>query len=168
MLHINKPHIQGIYRELGPICRKHVYTHDSVVVCNLDGDIYHSKCFGIDKRIAAEIIYDKDWFCPNCCSDIFPHFNDDTFFADIKSKPCYCNGCRQIISRTRHTSTHCYQCLKMFHKRCISSNLCKSCAEGDNNSAPSTLNDLNDYKIFNPYVHMALAYTDELCYYRNS
>ena len=41
----------------------------------------------------------------------------------------------------------------MFHNRCISSNLCKSCVEGDNNSALLTINDLNDYKIFNPYVH---------------
>lgn len=63
-------------RERCGVCQKFVYTHNSVVVCSLDGEIYHSKCLGFTNKVASDIRQINDWFCPICVRSFTPFFTD--------------------------------------------------------------------------------------------
>ena len=124
----NKPHSNGIYREACPICCKQIYIHDSALVCSLDGSIYHSKCFKIINSSAKEIRGYDDWFCPNCCRDIFPFFDEDAkTLNDLNSIQVMCNVCHKFISCRNDRITHCNICLEIAHERCLVHDSCSKC-----------------------------------------
>ena len=141
----NKSHLNGIYRETCSVCTKQIYTHDSVLICSLDGRIYHSKCFKIDNSSAKEIRGYSDWYCPLCCKSLFPFYDLD---LDIHSNVTHtCCECRKLISPKRDKITHCYVCLKVAHQRCIAHRPCRYCT-----TSPSEGPYPFSEQVFNPYI----------------
>ena len=85
----HKTHSNGIYRETCLVCCKQIYIHDSVLICSLDGRIYHSKCFKIDNSSAKEIRGYSDWYCPLCCRSVFPFYDSDLEITSaIQTETC--------------------------------------------------------------------------------
>ena len=114
--------------------------HDFVVACQLDGFLYHGKCFKLDNDTVLDIQQSDDWHCPDCAANIFPHFNDDQIVTDV---PQICHVCIKFISNTRHTLLMCESCNNYVHKSCSTSTMCKSCLTGSHQILLSPL--------FNPY-----------------
>ena len=69
--------VNPLCRERCGICSKLVYKHQQIVVCSVDGKIYHGACFGFDRDACFHIQSRTlpDWFCPNCARDIFPFYD---------------------------------------------------------------------------------------------
>ncbi len=102
-------------REKCGLCNKNIYTHDVILVCNLDYTPYHAKCLKIDSDTALELQSCEDWFCPKCIEDILPiHYADIIHDRDMI---CYC--CNNIVSKSRHQISQCVFCDKLFHITCL-------------------------------------------------
>ena len=138
-------------REKCGLCSKHIFTHDVILVCNLDFKAYHAKCLQIDTDTALELQSCEDWFCPKCIEHILPiHCADSVQESDII---CYC--CNKIVSKSRHQISHCVFCDNTCHTSCLHPTYmnCSNCQDQQNvdlNSA-DILNALFDRVIFNPY-----------------
>ena len=146
---ITKPLNKNVFRETCPICSKQIYTHDFIVVCGLDGQIYHSVCLNIDNSTANNIMGYKDWFCPICCNNIFPMFNCSDVLNDTGGKCCHCS---KIISKHRDTVSRCLSCLNVAHTRCSKDSYCNTCFYLSNYTDDIDSCDfLNNYNSFNPY-----------------
>ena len=80
-------------RERCYLCNKIVYKHQHVVVCSLDGNIFHGACLNFDRDTCFHIQSGSsgDWFCPSCSRDIFPFFDS---LSDMSNVPCLCKNCR--------------------------------------------------------------------------
>ena len=135
-----------VKRENCYVCSKHVYLHDSVVVCSLDGRIYHSRCLKIDNYSASEIRNYDDWYCPLCCRELFPLFDDTTDSNVDNSNQIFCVQCSRIISQRRDKISHCTICLNAAHASCISS-ICNKCE----NNSPIDIDCTDSSLFFNPY-----------------
>ena len=122
------------------ISNKHIYTHDFVVACYLDGNLYHAKCFNLTNDMALEIqSLNNDWVCPDCQSNIFPSFNEDY----VNNITVTCHVCLKIISNTRHEIVTCNSCDSICHKMCTLEYICTLCITDDDCSIQSPH--------FNPY-----------------
>ena len=139
-----------VKRETCYVCSKQVYLHDSVVVCSLDGKIYHSRCLKIDNYSASEIRKYDDWYCPLCCREIFPFF-DDNSDTNTDNSTQTCVQCCKMISRKRDKISHCTICLNVAHTSCISSDysICKNCKTNQSNDVEFST---NSSLFFNPYI----------------
>ena len=87
--------VNPLCRERCGICSKLVYKHQQIVVCSVDGKIFHGACFGFDRDACFHIQSGTlpDWFCPNCARDIFPFYDS---IADLSHKPCVCSNCYSL------------------------------------------------------------------------
>ena len=77
-------------RERCYLCNKIVYKHQHVVVCSLDGNIFHGACRNFDRDTCFHIQSGSsgDWFCSR---DIFPFFDS---LSDMSNVTCLCKNCR--------------------------------------------------------------------------
>ncbi len=138
-------------REKCGLCSKNIYTHDVILICNLDFKAYHAKCLQIDTDTALELQSHENWFCPNCIEHILPiHCADIVQESDTV---CYC--CNKIVSKSRHQISHCVFCDNICHTSCLHLPYmnCSNCQEPQNLdlSSADILNALFDRVIFNPY-----------------
>ena len=75
------------------LCSKFIYKHQPVVVCSMDGNIYHGNCLGFCKDTCFHIQSGKipDWMCPTCSREVFPCYDD---IPDLSYVKCICYNCR--------------------------------------------------------------------------
>ena len=80
-------------RETCSLCSKFIYKHQPVVVCSMDGNIYHGKCLGFCKDTCFHIQSGTipDWMCPTCSREVFPCYDD---IPDLSHVKCICYNCR--------------------------------------------------------------------------
>ena len=80
-------------RETCSLCSKYIYKHQTVVVCSMDGNIYHGKCLGFCKDTCFHIQSGTipDWICPTCSREVFPFYDD---IPDLSYVKCICYNCR--------------------------------------------------------------------------
>ena len=80
-------------RETCSLCSKYIYKHQPVVVCSMDGNIYHGKCLGFCKDTCFHIQSGTipDWICPTCSREVFPFYDD---IPDLSYVKCICYNCR--------------------------------------------------------------------------
>ena len=130
-------------RETCMKCRRGIYTHQFVVACCLDGYLYHGSCFKFDNDTVLSIQQQNDWFCPDCCSDIIPHTNDNTSLDNILVT---CKVCTKYISNTRDVVSRCLSCDNIVHHSCSLNSYCNLCFRS---SDCTDLASLSPH--FNPY-----------------
>ena len=146
-------------RERCELCRKQIYTHDTILTCNLNYNSYHAKCLNIDNDTALELQNDDQWFCPCCIANILPI---KILLLDTEHETICCSSCCKIISPFKHRTATCQECKNVCHYACLytsfSSPLCTSCYQTKNyhaaQSKSSMADDLNSLfvnKTFNPY-----------------
>ena len=82
-------------RETCSLCSKFIYKHQPVVVCSMDGNIYHRNCLGFCKDTCFHIQSGTipDWICPTCSREVFPCYDDIPNLSHVKLK-CVCFNCR--------------------------------------------------------------------------
>ena len=80
-------------RETCSLCSKFVYKHQPVVVCSMDGKIYHGKCLCFCKDTCFHIQSGTipNWMCPTCSREVFPCYDD---IPDLSHVKCICYNCR--------------------------------------------------------------------------
>ena len=121
---------KSIQREKCGLCIKPIYTHDTVLICDCDGKIYHAKCLKIETDVALEIQKQNDWFCPICIKSILPinACSSDPLSADKKA---VCTSCNKDMNPQKHKTSKCGICSQTGHYNCLySSNAlgcCKNC-----------------------------------------
>ena len=100
----SKACVNSLCRERCNICDKYVYKHQHVVVCALDGNIFHGSCLGFNRDTCFHIQSGTvpDWFCPDCAREIFPFYDS---IADLSHIPCACKFCTQNNNTVQHNST---------------------------------------------------------------
>ncbi len=138
-------------REKCGLCNKFIYTHDIILLCNLDYKTYHAKCLKIDNDTALEIQSLNNWFCPLCIETNLPINVPDP--ARQNQIVCYC--CSNIISKTRHRISRCVFCDNTCHDSCLRApyNCCDQCCNKHNFEldCADVLNILFRETSFNPY-----------------
>ena len=103
---LSKACVNILCRERCNVCGKYVYKHQHVIVCALDGNIFHGSCLGFNRdtcfHIQSSIV--PDWFCPNCALEIFPFYDS---IADLSHVPCVCKFCllNKNTESVQHNST---------------------------------------------------------------
>ena len=82
-------------RETCSLCSKFIYKHQPVVVCSMDGNIYHGNCLGFCKNTCFHIQSGTipDWICPTSSREVFPCYDDIPDLSHVKLK-CVCFNCR--------------------------------------------------------------------------
>ena len=80
-------------RETCSLCSKFIYKHQPVVVCSMDGNIYHGNCLSFCKDTCFHIQSSTipDWMCPTCSREVFPCYDD---IPDLSHVKCICYNCR--------------------------------------------------------------------------
>ena len=80
-------------RETCSLRSKFIYKHQPVVVCSMDGNIYHGNCLGFCKDTCFHIQSGTipDWMCPTCSREVFPCYDD---IPDLSYVKCICYNCR--------------------------------------------------------------------------
>ena len=101
---LSKACVNSLCRERCNICDKYIYKHQHVVVCALDGNIFHGSCLGFNRDTCFHIQSGTvpDWFCPDCAREIFPFYDS---IADLSHIPCVCKFCTQNNNALQHNST---------------------------------------------------------------
>ena len=89
-------------RETCSLCSKYIYKHQPVVVCSMDGNIYHGKCLGLCKDTCFHIQSGTipDWICPTCSREVFPFYDD---IPDLSYVKCICQKQKTLIVRVGET-----------------------------------------------------------------
>ena len=151
---------KSIQREKCGLCFKPIYTHDTVLICDCDGKIYHAKCLKIETDVALEIQKQNDWFCPICIESILPIniaiCSSNSHSSNIKST---CISCEKNISPQKHRTSKCVLCNQTGHYNCmkISNLCCKNCLpynifnRKSGSQGSHTLNKLFKDVSFNPF-----------------
>ena len=138
-------------REKCGLCDKFIYTHDIILLCNLDCKVYHAKCLKIDNDTALEIQNSYDWYCPICIESNLPI--NLAFGNEEALITCHC--CKNIISNTRHRISNCISCDNACHESCLQTpyNCCDQCCSEQNFDldCATVLNDLFQSTSFNPF-----------------
>ena len=100
----SKACVNSLWRERCNICDKYVYKHQHVVVCALDGNIFHGSCLGFNRDTCFHIQSGTvpDWFCPDCAREIFPFYDS---IADLSHIPCVCKLHTRNNNTVQHNST---------------------------------------------------------------
>ena len=142
---------KSIPREKCGLCKKFIYTHDIILLCNLDNNIYHAKCLKIDNDTALEIQNSHDWFCPICIENNLPiNLTNNNSESSIL---CHC--CNNVISNVRHLISYCIFCDVACHKSCLRLpyNCCNNCYDTHDFDldCANTLNNLFQQISFNPF-----------------
>ena len=90
---LDPPPPSNCERETCSLCSKFIYKHQPVVVCSMDGNIYHSNCLGFCKDTCFHIQSGTipDWMCPTCSREVFPCYDD---IPDLSYVKCICYNCR--------------------------------------------------------------------------
>ena len=134
-------------RERCGICDKFIYTHNLVLVCNLDNKPYHAKCLKICNDTAYELQQSSNWFCPHCLEGMIPFFNCSTPEYIVEK----CRVCDKHVSKTNHKIAHCTLCDVICHYNCLTNLLCTRCNNLICNN--SEFNLFNDFSMhFDPYT----------------
>lgn len=144
----------SVRKEKCELCRKIIYTHDIILVCNNDYKIYHAKCLKIDNDVALELQTSPDWNCPLCLKSMFPFFESE---LSNDTDPVKCTNCTKIISKKRDRVSCCTFCNNKCHYSCIiKPNFCCKFCENSTDLDLSSSADLNSSfgtvaMTFNPY-----------------
>ena len=142
-------------------CEKYIYLHDIALICALDNKAYHSNCLKISNTCAYELLYQKDWLCPDCLRQLFPFYDYEVQQDIIQHKLLYCVCCFKPISRLNHITVCCSKCTMVMHKTCQRDNLCDKCfVETAESNNPQ--NSYGDTRSFEPFQYIFQNDNDKL------
>ena len=111
-------------RDICRKCNKYIYTHDFIVICHLEGTVYHGKCFKFNNNTSLEIQQQDNWACPDCVAAILPFGTEDLLNDDVMLT---CTACIKFISKSRHKILTCSICSNIVHSSCSSESICNMC-----------------------------------------